>query len=169
MTFPSLTASGSLATPQYLLYRMVILSPTFQGEFDDDIDDAADRVGFGDIDFTESRPVAVINPVDHGWNLASGGQQNYLRPMGSLALYLAIDANGNDDKQSELTAMTFFGGVIDDIAGFAGADQVDDATNTVSHLMIKSIDLEGFTRVPEEERGTMGDFYFAIYRIEWGD
>lgn len=168
MTFPSLTVSGSLSTPEYLLYRMVVLSPTFQAKFDDDIAVAAEHIAFIDITFTETRPVAVINTPLHGHDLVSGGSRNRLRPRGELALYLALDADG-DGQQAELNAKNFFGGVIDDIVALSGADQTADETLTVSHLLIKQTVQEGFSRIPREKRGSFGDFYFAIYRIEWGD
>lgn len=168
MTYPSLNVSGSLALAEYLLYRMVIASPTFLAKFGNVVNTAAAHVVFNDISLEEARPVAVINTPAHVHDLAAGGSRNHLRPSGELTLYLAIDADG-DGQQAELDAKTFFGGVVDDIAALSGMDQTADTTVTCSHLPIKSITQDGFTRIPLNDRGSFGDFYFAIYRLAWGD
>lgn len=167
MPYPSLAASGSLAFPEYAVYRMLLAAPTYLAEFAD-IDAAAASVGFQDVDFATPRPCAVINTPNHEYRTVAGGAQYFNRAGGTVTLYLAIDADG-EGPQAELTAKSFFGKVLDEIMGVSGADQTDDTDNPSSHLNLLSANLMGYTRTPRKERGSKGDFYFALYRLTWGD
>ena len=117
--------SGSLATPPYLLRRMVALSPTFQLACEtSDFYDALARTFWKDADGNEPRPCATVNVESMGYRLIAGGGQNHLRPYGTLFLWLAQDVleeHYNDDNASMLRFANFAGGVLDDVMALAGA------------------------------------------------
>lgn len=114
---------------------------------------------------TERRPLAVITPgFAHRYTLIAGGAQNYLRPAGSVYLYLARDTDPpylEDLVEAEIAAANFFGQVIDDLILQAGEDD---------KLAIVSVDLIAFDESPEETwQSPSGRFWFAAYSIGWGD
>ena len=165
--------SGSLATPPYLLRRMVALSPTFQLACEtSDFYDALARTFWKDADGNEPRPCATVNVESMGYRLIAGGGQNHLRPYGTLFLWLAQDVleeHYNDDNASMLRFANFAGGVLDDVMALAGADQTADTLVPESHLAITNPQGLMMAMNPEEEWATIPKFWWAGFAISWGD
>lgn len=159
----SLSGSFSLAADG--LRRLLAESPTWQAELRVATAAAAsDSIYFRNAVGSARRPLAVISPgARHAWRLVAGGAQNYLRPEGQVALYMARDTADpwlDDLLEAEFDATNFFGSVIDDIAGAAGSDD---------RLPVVQIELATIEETPEEEWQSVGRFWFCVYLFDWGD
>ena len=110
------------------------------------------------------RPVAVIQPSDQAtFRLIAGGAGNWLRPSGSVLLYMAIDVPDElqgDQVRLEWYVLDFFGGVIQEVANQAGVDDL---------LSITQIQLVTFGPPDETDVPALGSFYFSVWNIAWGD
>lgn len=160
-----ITPVGSFAESAAKLRRMLAESPTWQtacgasGEAEA-LESIYLRYALG----SAARPLAIISPGGtHQYNLIAGGAQNFLRPSGSVYLYMAVDSiepYRDDPVEAEFYAANLFGQVIDDIAGLAGVDD---------RLSITGMALMDFDETPEEDWKSLGRFWFAAYTIDWGD
>jgi hypothetical protein len=171
---PSPAITGSLALPAYKLRRMVSLSPTWIAACDgtDKPVDAPDRVWLRDVIGEVARPYAVVSiGAVHGYTLAFGGEQNWLRPNGQLFVFLTVDTPQeyySDRVSAEYHAASLFGGVIDDVAALSAVDDPASEDGS-SHLMITNIQLQQFGENPEENWQSLGRFFYAGYSFDWGD
>ena len=161
---------SSLALAADKLARMVALSETFDGGRG--YQAAAARVYRKNAVGTELRPLAVISPGEkHDLELVSGGAQNFLRPSGSLFLYLARDTPlefHNDCVRAEDDAANWFGEVIEQVADLSARDDPESSDGT-SHLAIVRISRVIFDEVDDQHWDALGRFYFAGYSVDWGD
>jgi len=163
-----------MALPAQKLRRMVALSPAWQEAIRgmERPLEAPDRVFLRDALGEYDRPLAVVSPgATHGYQLAYGGEQNYLRPNGQLFLFITVNTPQEyyDDRPAgEFYASSLFGSVMDDVASLAAADdpQSDDGT---SHLMITTIQLQGWGENPEENWQSLGRFFYSGWTLDWGD
>ena len=165
-------ALGSFAAPALSLRRMVAASATFQRDlFVNNSLDAAERVFLRNVLGTERRPYATIEPGPrHEFNLIAGGQQNDLRPSGSLFLYLARDSSiptSDDLIESAFENASVFGQIIDEIACKAAGEDPLDAE--FSYLPIVRIQMLAFDETPQECWQSLGRYWYAAYNVEWGD
>lgn len=171
MPASTIIPAGSFAAPAAGLRTMLAHCPTWQaGVHATTPEEASQRVFFKDAVGTERRPLAVISPGQgHEYRQIAGGAQNWLRPSGSLFLYLARDSEPpyvDDNLEAEFAAANFFGQVIDDLAERSGADFGD---TQLTHLCITRMALLDFGETPEDHWHSLGRFWFAAYSIEWGD
>lgn len=157
-------AVSPIAEAADALRRMIALSATFQaagGSLDD--------VYYTEQAFATPRPWAIVTPGEQmAWRLDSGGAQNYFRPAGSMFVLLAIDTPADyfsDQVAAEHFAGNYFGGVLDDVAAVAAADDPDG--NPL--LAITAIDLVWMAENDEREHADAGRFYLAGFNVQWGD
>ena len=156
------------------LRKMVAASAAFQAAVGAvDATAALERVYLRDVRGTNTaRPYAIVSMGDKfGFQIDSGGDQNYLRPSGSLGLYLAIDtpeAVQDDSVESEFQAWNFLSPVIRQIAELSNKD---DPTSDFgqSHLGITAIATETWGQTLREQWQTLGRYYFLSATIVWGD
>lgn len=163
--------SGSFAEPAEKLRKMVALSDTFRMLTDtSSLAQALERVFLRESRDTDVRPFAVITTGEqHSYRLIGGGEQNWLRPSGSLLMFVEMDtpvAYQNDVTQADLWASTLFGRIADDVAALAGQD---DRTGETSHLSITGMQLVEFMETPEEHWKSLGRYFYAVYSVQWGD
>lgn len=169
----SVTPSGCVSMPLYLLRRMVSVSSTFQtavGVATSTL--ALDHIYLHEALSPSARPCAVINELGTSFQLIAGGGQNQLRPRGDLFLWLARDTPANyydDPDNALLDYMNFAGGVIDDIVNISGADQTADSSVPESQLAITAVSLEDASETPREVWKGPGRFWWSAWRITWGD
>jgi hypothetical protein len=168
------TPSGSFAVPQYLLRRMIAMSPTFQAARGvDNWTDALAGVKLKDVDPTlTNRPLVCVFTESLHWRLIAGGAQNVLRPDGTLFMWVVQDVDPADYEDTETAAIKFgnFLELIDDVAALAGADQTLDSSFPDSHLPINSISLIAQNESARELWKTeCGRFYWAAFAVQWGD
>jgi len=165
-----LPLTGTFALPAAKLRRMTSLAPTFQRACGGAVAEVLPRVFLRNVLGVEQRPYACVSlGQSHGHRLIAGGDRNYLRPFGSLFLYLTIDVPielQGDSIQAELFAGSFFGQVIDEISELSAAD---DPAEDESHLPIINIDLVSFAETAQEHWKSLGRFWYAGYHLEWGD
>ena len=162
---------SSLKLAARKLARMASLSETFRDGVS--VDFAADHMIFRrNVIGAEKRPYAIISPGDaHTLTLVGGGEQNQLRPSGSLFLYLAQDTPThlyNDNVAAEDEMSNYFGAIIEEIADLAAADDTGSEDGT-SHLAIVRMTRVAFDESDEKNWNSLGRFYFAGYLVEWGD
>lgn len=171
---PAPAILGSMALPALKLRRMVELSQSWQDAIRgmEKPTESPNRVFLRDAFGEYARPIAVISPgTIHSYQLSSGGDQNYFRQNGQLALFLAVDTPQEyyeDRPAAEFHATSIFGSVIDDIASIAGADDTASEDGT-SHLSITSIQLQSWGENPEENWKSLGRFFYCLYTVDWGD
>jgi hypothetical protein len=168
-----MTISGTLATPAQQLRQMLAESSTWQTALGVSTPAAAlGKIAFRDISGERSRPHCVITPgTQHTWELIAGGGQNYLRPRGSLFVYLAADTPPQywaDQVEAEYWAASLFGSIIDDIAALAAADSSDPEAE-LSHLSLVRINLLQLDESPESLWASVGRFWWCAYQVDWGD
>ena len=173
LTDETIDVKGSFALPVLKLRRMVALSETFQREAGCQEHAAAlDRVHLHNAIGNPNRPNAVVSPGDgHDYTLKSGGAQNYLRPSGSIFLYLSIDTPQeyySDTVRAELYSGTFFGQVMDEVVSLSNADDPGSSDGT-SHLSIAGATQIAFDESSEDDWESMGRFYWCGYLVRWGD
>jgi len=165
------TPSGAFALPQYLLRRMVAMSPTFQAAVGASTwGEALEKVFLKDAEGDEALPVACVFTQDQSWALQYGGSQNHLRPKGQLFLYLAQDVREQDYDDVNAAAIRFgnFLKTVDEVAGMSGQDQTSDTTFPDSHLSILNISLIATAETPRDMWPEYR-FYWAAYAVDWGD
>lgn len=162
---------ASLALPMYMLRRMVAASATFQAAVGAANATEADaHIRYKDADENVSRPCATIFSEDHSFGLIAGGSQNFLRPNGTVFLWLAMDCvAGDSDDESTIKFANFFGGVADDIAALSGADQTADSAVPDSHLPIREMHNIGPHMTPREMWNDVGKFMWGAWIVTWGD
>lgn len=169
----SVTPSGSVAVPIYLLRRMVSLSTTFQtatGAASATL--ALNHIYLHEATGDETRPCAVVNGDDTSYELSAGGDQNQLRAKGSLFLWLAQDTlseHYEDNASAVLRFANYAGGVADDVIAIAGQDQTADATITGSHLSITGMQMLAMSEIPREMWPEVGRFWWCAWQVTWGD
>lgn len=157
------------------LRQMVAESATFQAEISAaDRDAALTRVFVRNVLGEPTRPHAIVSMGDTlHFRIIGGGDQTYLRPDGSLFLYLARDTNPElyeDQVSAEWDAWNYFSAVLTEIADLAGADDPDSPfTPQESHLGIVDMDVQNWGETKEEDWETLGRWYFAVVRVAWGD
>lgn len=171
---PLLTAQSTIALAASKMRRMVGLSPTWQEAIAGLLlpDEAPANVWLRNVIGTVPRPFGVVGPGQlSSYELVAGGDQNYFRESGGVQLYLACDTPPEfreDDLQAEHFAANFFGLVMADVMSLAAADDPDSEDGT-SHLMLTGSQHRIFDRVDERKRQSLGDFYFSVWDIPWGD
>jgi ubiquitin len=80
----------------------------------------------------------------------------------------AVDQQTVRKNQLQFMANTI-GGFVDDLAALAGTDQTLDSSHAASHLGIPRIRVIDMSRNPETTWASMGQFWFAIISVMWGD
>lgn len=164
------TAANALAI--YKLRRMIGKSAAWQNQSGfANAEQARKAVRIKDFDFEDNRPNACISETDFGWQTIAGGGQLFLRPSGSLFLYLAVDTPkqyAHDEQESFLFVSDFFGNVIEDIADVSELDQTTDTDVSDSELNIHTITLIGIEETPRENWNAVGRFWHTGYQLEWG-
>ena len=181
-------ASNPLALSLYELERMVACSPTWQGLLNTtDWTVARDQIAFVEDDTDPAgfpRPTCVIsmnNPVEYAQ--IGFGTGNFLRPNGDLWIYFGVDvpdeylltagSTAVDQQSIRKNQLQFMantiGGFVDDLAVLAGTDQTVDSLVASSHLGIPRIRVMDFARNPETTWASMGQFWYAIISVMWGD
>ena len=157
---------GSLAKPADLLRTMLASVPAFQTFVG--IGSAAAALGKIHLKHinveNDSRPYASISPgVKHGYRQVAGGSRVYLRPFGSLFLYMARDVAAgdvDDPLAAEFDAAEVFGLAIDGLMAISGEDD---------NLAITGCEMVVFGTPSEAEVKSLGHFYFCGYHLEWGE
>lgn len=160
---------GSFALPMTQLRTMVSLSKEFKKQTNSDTaTDALDHIAFTR-EAEKTRPFACILLGDsHNYQQISGGDANFLIPDGNIGLYMTKNTNPLykfDLDSASLDAANFFGTVIDEIVELSGQDNSQD---DISHLPITSVNLALFADSGDEEKNSIGDFFFAVYLLNWG-
>lgn len=165
------TPKGSLAIPITQLRTMVSLSKEFQKETNTDTaTDALRHISLTRVgEKKRGRPFACIMIGDsHGASQISGGRKNFLIPEGNIGLYLTKDTNPLyrfDVDLATIDAANFFGTVADEVVDIS-AD--DNPRGEFSHLPVTRHRLTNFGDSGDEEKETLGDFFYAVYLFDWG-
>jgi hypothetical protein len=167
------TAEGVVAIAAEKLRQMVAASTKFQTYTGTTTrTDALTRVHMRNVLGEPNRPMAIVSMGDtFHFRLIGGGAQNYLRPDGSLFLFLAIDTPPelfNDQVQAEWHAWNFIAGVLFDVAELSAADDTLSPFGE-SHLSVVDMDVVNWGSTREEDWPTLGRFYHAAARVSWGD
>ncbi|MBK8916467.1 MAG: hypothetical protein IPM64_18020 [Phycisphaerales bacterium] len=171
----SVSATNVAAIAAEKLRQMVAASATFQTATGTSTRTAAlTRVHARNVLGTPNRPVAIVSMGDSlHFRLIGGGAQNYLRPSGSLFLFLAIDTppeHFQDQVSAEWHAWNFLSGVLEDVADLSAADDTSSPfTPAESHLSITDIEVVNWGGTREEDWESLGRFYHAAVRVQWGD
>ncbi len=166
-----LIPKGSLATPITQLRTMVSLSKEFQRETNSDTaTDALKQIGLTRVgEGKRGRPFACIMIGDsHSAFQIAGGSKNFLIPEGNIGLYLTKDVNPLyrfDVDLATLDFANFAGTVADEIVELSGDN---NSQSDISHLPITRHLLTNFGDSGDDEKESLGDFFYAVYLFDWG-
>lgn len=169
MNFP--VPKGSFALPMVQLRTMVSLSKEFQKQTNSDTSNdalkhiALTRVG----EEKKTRPFACVLLGDsHNYQQISGGDANFLIPDGNIGLYMTQDTDPLyrfDLDAATIDAANFFGTVMDEVVELSAKD---NPHADVSHLPVTNVNLAVFSDSGDEEQESVGDFFYAVYLLNWG-
>lgn len=159
------------------LGRMFSLSTTFQNETGGSEASAITHVYYGVPDgfqdqATCPRPLVMLSVDDRIDRFMSGGDRNYLRANGKLALTLIrnVQTSSPNSSAEYLNQLKWMSQVLSEVAGLSAVDDTASPYSPAeSHLAIARMDLDAFGLVNEELATTLVQFYGMEATVYWGD
>lgn len=158
---------STLALAKASLQTMVSKSAAFQAQVGASTADAALAKIFlsaekakDDREFAALRPFAVVGTYSDIARIAEfGGTKNYLRPKGTILLFLTDNDRWPDDPaDSSINWDNFIGGVIDDLEGMAALDD---------NLAIVELVLEESHHSQPDRKNSQTPFWSGLISVVW--
>jgi len=129
---------------------------------------ALERINFLLEEGETVRPLATImTERGIGYQLASGGDQNYLTADGNLLLVVELPAEMDaafGGQNTNERAVIVLGKLLDELAALSGADKPGSA---YTYLPLSGLRLLEWSRTPLEMRQSgLGDFHLGVFVAE---